>query len=55
MRIVDLLSEKVVRTNLPGSTKTEIINAIIDIAATQDRVLDRERVREAIFDREKIM
>src|SRR3990172_12443905 len=55
MRIVDLLSEKVVRTNLPGSTKNEIINAIIDIAATQDRVLDKERVREAIFEREKIM
>jgi fructose-specific phosphotransferase system IIA component len=55
MRIVDLLNEKVVRTNLAGTTKTEIINAMIDVAASQERVLDKERVREAIFEREKIM
>jgi len=55
MRIVDLLNEKVVRTNLPGTSKNEIINAIIDVAATQERVLDKEKVREAIFEREKIM
>ena len=55
MRIVDLLNENVVRTNLPGTTKAEIINAMIDVAASQERVLDKERVREAIFEREKIM
>jgi PTS system fructose-specific IIC component len=55
MKIVDLLSEQVVRTNLPGTSKNEVINAIIDLAATQDRVLDKEKVRAAIFEREKIM
>jgi fructose PTS system EIIBC or EIIC component len=55
MRIVDLLNENVVRTNLAGTTKEEVINAIIDVAASQDRVLDKEKVREAIFEREKIM
>jgi fructose PTS system EIIBC or EIIC component len=55
MKIADLLSEQVVRTNLPGTTKSEVINAIIDLAAGQDRVLDKEKVREAIFEREKIM
>jgi fructose PTS system EIIBC or EIIC component len=55
MRIVDLLNENVVRTNLQGTTKTEILNAIIDVASAQDRVVDKDRVREAIFDREKIM
>jgi fructose-specific phosphotransferase system IIA component len=55
MKIVDLLNEQVVRTNLPGTSKNEIINAIIELAASQDRVLDKEKVREAIFDREKIM
>jgi len=55
MRIVDLLNENVVRTNLQGTTKTEILNAIIDVASSQDRVVDKERVREAIFEREKIM
>ena len=55
MKIVDLLSEQVVRTNLPGTSKNDIINAIIELAASQDRVLDKEKVREAIFEREKIM
>jgi fructose-specific phosphotransferase system IIA component len=55
MKIVDLLNEQVVRTNLPGTSKNEIINAIIELAATQDRVVDKEKVREAIFEREKIM
>jgi fructose-specific phosphotransferase system IIA component len=40
---------------LPGTSKNDVINAIIDLAATQDRVLDKEKVREAIFEREKIM
>jgi len=55
MKIADLLSEQVVRTNLPGTSKNDVINAIIDLAASQDRVLDKEKVREAIFEREKIM
>jgi fructose-specific phosphotransferase system IIA component len=55
MKIVDLLNEQVVRTNLPGTTKNDVINAIIDLAASQERVLDKEKVREAIFEREKIM
>jgi fructose-specific phosphotransferase system IIA component len=55
MKIVDLLSEQVVRTNLPGTSKNDVINAIIDLAASQDRVIDKEKVREAIFEREKIM
>jgi fructose PTS system EIIBC or EIIC component len=55
MKIADLLSEQVVRTNLPGTSKNDVINAIIELAASQDRVLDKEKVREAIFEREKIM
>jgi len=55
MKIADLLSEQVVRTSLPGTSKNDVINAMIDLAASQDRVLDKEKVREAIFEREKIM
>lgn len=55
MKIAEILHEQVVRTQLPGSTKTDIINAMIDMAATQERVLDKEKMREAIFEREKIM
>ncbi len=55
MKITDILSESVVRVNLPGSSKTEIINTMIEIAASQDKLIDKEKMREAIFEREKIM
>lgn len=55
MKITDILTEQFVRTNVPGATKDEILNAVIDIAAASERVLDKEKLREAIFDREKIM
>ncbi len=55
MRISDILKEDVVVTNLAGTNKTEILNAMIDIAARSERVLDKDRMRSAIFEREKIM
>ncbi|MFH0989061.1 MAG: PTS sugar transporter subunit IIA [bacterium] len=55
MKISDILNEQVIRINLPGSTKTEVINAMIDLAAQQEKVLDKEKLRTAIFEREKIM
>lgn len=55
MKITDVLTEQVIRTNLPGSSKDEIINAMIDLAASQDKVVDKEKLRAAIFEREKIM
>lgn len=55
MKITNLLSEDLIRVNLPGSTKNEIINALIDIASQSDCIKDSEKVRQAIFDREKIM
>jgi fructose-specific phosphotransferase system IIA component len=55
MKITDILNESVVRANLPGATKEEVINAMIELAGTQKQVADKERMRAAIFDREKIM
>ncbi len=55
MKITEILNESVVRTNLPGSTKEEIINEMIELAGSQKQVSDKERMRTAIFDREKIM
>ncbi len=55
MKITDILNEKVIVTNLPGTTKSDILNAMIDLAAKSDRVTDKERMRSAILEREKIM
>ena len=55
MKITDILTEQFVRTNLPGSTKEEVLNSMIEIASASDRVTDKEKVRMAILEREKIM
>lgn len=55
MRISDILNESLVATGLPGSSKDEIIDAMIDLVAASPKVVDKNKVREAIFEREKIM
>jgi len=55
MKICDILDESVVRVNLKGKTKDEIINQMIAIVNNSNKILDIEKVREAIFEREKIM
>jgi len=55
MKITEILSEDVVRTSLPGKTKTEVIDAMVELASHQKKILDKEKMREAIFERERIM
>ncbi len=55
IKITDILSEDVVRTNLEGTTKDEVINALIEVVGSQPAVTNKEKVREAIFERERIM
>jgi fructose-specific phosphotransferase system IIA component len=55
MRISDILDESMIRTQLAGSSKNEIIDAMIGVISTSEKVRDIEKVRTAIFDREKIM
>jgi fructose-specific phosphotransferase system IIA component len=55
MKISDILTEDMVVTGLAGGGKEEIINAMIDLVARSPKVLDAEKVRTAIFERERIM
>lgn len=55
MKISDILEEKLVISNLPGKTKEEIIETLIDVVSQSPKVLDKGKVRTAIFEREKIM
>ncbi len=55
MKISDILEEKLVVPNLPGSTKEEIINSMIDLISQSPKVIDKDKVRNAIYDRERIM
>ncbi|MFN0158142.1 MAG: PTS sugar transporter subunit IIA [Bacteroidota bacterium] len=55
MKISDILNEQLVITGLQGSAKDDIIDAMIDLVSTSPKVLDKAKVREAIFEREQIM
>ncbi len=55
MRITDILTEDLVLTGLTGDSKDDILESMIDLVAKSPKVTDREKVRTAIFDREKIM
>ncbi|MBS4029397.1 MAG: PTS sugar transporter subunit IIA [Ignavibacteriales bacterium] len=55
MKITDILNETVVRTNFPATSKEQIIDGLIDLVASSPNVLNIEKVRNAIWDREKIM
>jgi fructose PTS system EIIBC or EIIC component len=55
MKISSILNEDLIQVNLPGDTKEDVINAIIDLSAKSNKIKDLEKVRQAIFEREKIM
>ncbi|HTX18493.1 MAG TPA: PTS sugar transporter subunit IIA [Bacteroidota bacterium] len=55
MKISDILDESLVKTDLPGKTKDEVLSQMVDLVSTSKKVIDKEKVKEAIFDREKIM
>lgn len=55
MKISEILTENNIVTGLKGESKDEIISAMIDLVSSSDKVKDREKVRDAIFEREKIM
>lgn len=55
MKIGEILTEDMVVTGLEGGTKDEIIDAMIELVSKSPKVVDKEKVREAIFERERIM
>lgn len=55
MKIGDILTEEMVVTKLEGTTKNEIIDAMIDLVGKSSKVIDKQKVRDAIFEREEIM
>lgn len=55
MKICDLLNENLIISEFQGSTKEEVINELIDLFKSDGRIIDLEKVRTAVLDREKIM
>ena len=55
MHISSILEEPFIAINLPASSKEEALNRMIDMLGTSPKVLDLERIRSAILEREKLM
>jgi fructose-specific phosphotransferase system IIA component len=55
MKISDILTEDLVVAGLKGSSKNDIIDAMVDLVALSPKVVDKEKVRSAILERERIM
>jgi fructose PTS system EIIBC or EIIC component len=55
MKLFELLDEKNILVELKGGSKEAVINELIDLFKGDKRVKDIEKIREAVFSREKIM
>ena len=55
MKVSDLLNANFIIAELKGNEKEDTINELIDLFKEDSRVIDLERVRTAVLEREKIM
>ncbi len=55
MKISEVLELKNVVYELKGSTKTEVIDEMINLFANDERVVDLDNVRASVYEREEIM
>lgn len=55
MRLSDLINEKTIISELKSTEKTAVINELIDLFKNDPRVIDIDKVRQKVLEREKIM
>jgi mannitol/fructose-specific phosphotransferase system IIA component (Ntr-type) len=55
LSVAELLRPRAVRVGLPGGTKEDVLNAVIDLLAGAPEVGDLERVRADVWAREEQM
>lgn len=55
MKISDILTEDVIEIRLEAKDKTEAINKMVDLANLSGKILDIEKVRTIVFEREKLV
>lgn len=55
MKVLDLLSKDFIISNLQSKSKQDAINELINLFEKDSRVIDIEKVRDAVLEREKIM
>jgi fructose PTS system EIIBC or EIIC component len=55
MKVTDILNKSFIISHLKGAGKEEVINELIDLFKDDNRVVDIQRVRDSVLEREKIM
>ncbi|MCL5029788.1 MAG: PTS sugar transporter subunit IIA [Bacteroidetes bacterium] len=55
MKVLELLSSNYVIPEINAQSKEEVINELINLFKDDQRVIDLEKVRDAVLEREKIM
>lgn len=55
MKIKELLTVDHIIADLKGKTKIDVINELVDLYKGNDRVVDLEKIRTSVIEREKIM
>lgn len=55
MKVTDILTEKFIIAELNSNQKNEAINELLELFKSDDRVLDFEKMKESVLEREKIM
>ena len=55
MKISEILSENIISVDLDAADKNDAINKIIDLAYHSGKILDLEKVRSCVLEREKLV
>lgn len=55
MKICDIIKPDQIIAELNGTSKEDVINELVDLFKTDDRIINLEKVRTAVLEREKIM
>lgn len=55
MRISEILTEKIISTDLDAKDKEDAINKVIDLASNSGLMTDIQKVRQCVFDRENLV
>lgn len=55
MKITDYLTSEFVSASVKGRNKNDVIEEMLTLISTSKKILDFEKVRRAVFDREQVM
>ncbi len=55
MKISEILSEKLIATGLEAIDKYDAINKMIDLASASGLILDKDKVKKCVLDREELV